>query len=992
MTNNAVNLIIAQEAQRQVTELTNNLKKADAEILSMSANARALSASLNSITLPSNLAQLNASNAQLTAQIQAQAQALQLLQAQYDALATQRSRNNNQSAEEAVNQRLLNRNARELATTNSALAGAYGRLSAEQARSSRALQDLVVRGRQAGQSQREYNRELQRAQLDFNNLNARVLSADQAVGRFNRNVGNYPMQAVRGIKDLIGAFGIAGGVSLFATLAKDIFTTTSEIISLDNALKLVTGTQENFAIQQSFLSRVSEAYGVEIKDLTQQFTQFYVSAKDKLAGNEIQQIFESITKAGASMGLSTQNQERAFLALNQMMSKGTIQAEELRGQLGEALPGALGIMAKAVGVNEVELGKMMKSGQLLSAEVLPKFAKQLEITYGIDNINRIDNLTSAQSRLSNAWTDFVRSLDEDGNTLSKFFSKTLGLLADLIKGTTLLFQSEATKQQNSFKNLREKGYNETLQYYNSLDKLSKDDLEVNKAYMSQKILDAKKEVDIIRGRNLILKNLEGRTFGMSSEQQKRVVANESEKKSNDERLLSLANVTSSYLGQITAINSLLEPKKKIIIKNDEESKSTNKKTVAEKIYAEGTEKWLTQQIAKLKEVQSTTADTTSEYKVFTNQIELLEKALKALKDGGAFAKPAILDTSTEAIPSTLIEPKDTTDPNAWMKQYAEDVKNAEEETKRLKEATDNFLKSFSSEFFQNSGLGSLETFFDGTFDKLLEGADTTQEKFAVTFNAIAESAQEAFNFISDISQQNFDAEYARLESQKETALLFAGDSASARTKIEEDAEKKKKQIAEREFKAKQKQAIFNIAIDTAQAIVSTYAQVPKFDFGVSATTLALIIGGIGAAQIGVVASQKVPQYFDGTDNHIGGMMLVNDGAGSNYQEKVILPNGKEIMPEGRNVLMNAPKGTKVLTHEQQIMQMLNERGISMHSSHNQNNGMTAQEMDSVMAKHFSKIQTNVTNIDQNGFRTWSESNGNKTIRNNNRVSRTGYSV
>jgi tape measure domain-containing protein len=38
--------------------------------------------------------------------------------------------------------------------------------------------------------------------------------------------------------------------------------------------------------------------------------------------------------------------KKELLALNQMMSKGTIQAEELRGQLGEALPGAFGIMAK----------------------------------------------------------------------------------------------------------------------------------------------------------------------------------------------------------------------------------------------------------------------------------------------------------------------------------------------------------------------------------------------------------------------------------------------------------------------------------------------------------------------------------------------------------------------------------------------------------------------------------------------------------------------
>jgi hypothetical protein len=34
-----------------------------------------------------------------------------------------------------------------------------------------------------------------------------------------------------------------------------------------------------------------------------------------------------------------------------------------------------------------------------------------------------DNLASAQTRLSNSWTNFVRSLDEDGNTLSRFLLK-----------------------------------------------------------------------------------------------------------------------------------------------------------------------------------------------------------------------------------------------------------------------------------------------------------------------------------------------------------------------------------------------------------------------------------------------------------------------------------------------------------------------------------------------------------------------------------------
>jgi len=452
----------------------------------------------------------------------------------------------------------------ESARINSTLAGAYARLSAQQNQASRNLQDLIVRGRLATQTQREYDRELRTAQTEFNGLNQRITAADRAVGRFNRNVGNYPMQAVKGIKDLIGAFGVAGGVSLIAMVAKDIFTTTKELISLNNALKLVTETQANFQEQQMFLSRISEAYGTEIQGLTKQFTQFYVSAKDKISGKEIQNIFESITKAGSAMGLSTQNQERAFLALNQMMSKGTVSAEELRGQLGEALPGAFGIMSKAIGVTEIELGKMLKSGTVLAADVLPKFAKQLEITYGIENVTRIENLAAAQNRLSNAWTRFVSGLDEDGNKLSSFFSKTMGILTKLVEGTTLIFESEETTRKNRLAKFQEDGYNQTLKYYNSLAELKKEDLINDKLYTQEKIKQETDEFNRLKGRNLILKSITPeRRFGMSKEEQAALVAGEAEIAQNKEKMKAINNLLSSRIGNVKAINDLIIAEKKV---------------------------------------------------------------------------------------------------------------------------------------------------------------------------------------------------------------------------------------------------------------------------------------------------------------------------------------------------------------------------------------------------------------------------------------------
>ena len=59
----------------------------------------------------------------------------------------------------------------------------------------------------------------------------------------------------------------------------------------------------------------------------------------------------------------------------------------------------------------------------------------------------------------------------------------------------------------------------------------------------------------------------------------------------------------------------------------------------------------------------------------------------------------------------------------------------------------------------------------------------------------------------------------------------------------------------------------------------------------------------------------VPQYATGTPKggHPGGPMMVNDGRGA---EAIITPEGRTFIPKGRNVVLNAPKGTHVLTAEE----------------------------------------------------------------------------
>lgn len=57
---------------------------------------------------------------------------------------------------------------------------------------------------------------------------------------------------------------------------------------------------------------------------------------------------------------------------------------------------------------------------------------------------------------------------------------------------------------------------------------------------------------------------------------------------------------------------------------------------------------------------------------------------------------------------------------------------------------------------------------------------------------------------------------------------------------------------------------------------------------------------------------KVLGFAKGTDFHPGGLALVNDQKGPTYQELVTLPDGTSFVPQGRNVMLPLPRGSKVL--------------------------------------------------------------------------------
>ncbi len=213
------------------------------------------------------------------------------------------------------------------------------------------------------------------------------------------------------------------GVRMFIQAIKDTFELVKKLDSLSFAMKAIITNAKDLISNQLFLNRITRAYGAEIVTTTERYINFLAAAKQSnVSLQDTQNIFETFTKVAGVLGKSTDDLRGIFLALEQMLSKGKVTTEELRRQLGERLPGAMGIMATSLKVTIPELDKMLKAGEVLSAEVLPEFARQVELSFGLTNITKVKTLAAANIRFKNGFVDLVNDFKNGSSIVQTFVS------------------------------------------------------------------------------------------------------------------------------------------------------------------------------------------------------------------------------------------------------------------------------------------------------------------------------------------------------------------------------------------------------------------------------------------------------------------------------------------------------------------------------------------------------------------------------------------
>lgn len=243
-----------------------------------------------------------------------------------------------------------------------------------------------------------------------------------------------------------GAVGAAVGATTVALTAGAGATAkyAAEIAKMQVALQGVTRSSQDYAFALGAINRASADYLIPIQDATAAYTRLTAAADSAGFGaKETETIFRGLAAANTALGGDTEKLNGILLATSQVLSKGKVAAEELRGQIGERLPGAVSEFAKATGRTTQELDKALEQGQVslrdfynFSKALLDKYDKNAQkIATGPENAGA--RLEQALANLSNnvgkllapigaafqdAFTKVVTWVDTGIQALQRFFN------------------------------------------------------------------------------------------------------------------------------------------------------------------------------------------------------------------------------------------------------------------------------------------------------------------------------------------------------------------------------------------------------------------------------------------------------------------------------------------------------------------------------------------------------------------------------------------
>ena len=700
------------------------------------------------------------------------------------------------------------------------------------------------------------------------------------------NLGSFGDQLNSLKQQVIGAFAISSLVAF----GKEAVQTSAKIESIGNSLKFITGSASGAQKTMEYLRSLSERLGLEFESTAQAFKLFAGAASQSgMTLSQSKTIFEQVSKAVTTMGLSADDAQGVFLAMSQIMSKGKLSAEELRSQIGERLPGAFAIAAKSIGVSEQALNKMLEQGQVLSKDFLPKFAAQLEKDLGGGAEAAANGMQANLNRLQNMWTDFkdffganiiyplVVGFKEFFIELPKQAYQELTRLGNVFKKKTIFdvdpnlskslenaqaqfikfdVQLENAKTKESVNKIKDALFD----FYKTLEQPVKD-----KVYNNY--IDA---IDKINERTKTLPSIsETASAKLDAIIAKFKEFGEKAKTANTKKeILDVGRAVRDYY---SSLEKGVKPEVKkyyyevldaLKLQNSELAKASKQLTEYEKLVQAAKD---TEEALQVLYASGAVANTPLEIKLrsLLAQIEMINDRVQMAKNGmqqmqltqgserGGTSKPYL-----EAIKLGSQGQFDEAGKNILIKGEIGVVEKIIDGKKQLVYDYEQWLTEYMLQQAKDRNQSISDT--NSEFDKI------ESDRKAQFFRDEEEKKKQIRRIELDAAMQviNIGLDYAYQAKQREYDYeLQLLDNMLANKKItEEEYNRRKKEIQQKDAESQKEYSIFKATLDTANAILNALAT-----GGTAAPALAIAAGVVGAAQIAAIAATPLPQYAEGTE-------------------------------------------------------------------------------------------------------------------------------
>jgi tape measure domain-containing protein len=324
---------------------------------------------------------------------------------------------------------------------------------------------------QAGNTQTRYRQAIAQAQEALRQFGVTTTASGEMLDRFGQRLSRGNAEALRafqtGVREaqadlqqlerfginqgaatqggglLQRVLGVAAGVGIATTLTavvSQIKQVTTESVTLsarmqDLALSFtaIDGSAKAANTTLAFLFSTAQRVGVDFTTVADAFRRLDAAARTtSLAGEGVRHAFEGILSGARVLGVSSTQVSNAIVALEQILTKGRLSAEEYRRQLGNAIPNALQLMAQGLGVTTRALEDMIAQGVVPAELAVVAFGDAMR-RLGEQAGPAVDRVSSTFARLKNEMTAWFTALGDAINTQLDPFLKGLISISEKLR-------------------------------------------------------------------------------------------------------------------------------------------------------------------------------------------------------------------------------------------------------------------------------------------------------------------------------------------------------------------------------------------------------------------------------------------------------------------------------------------------------------------------------------------------------------------------------